>query len=217
VKGAEFYGVAMPDTRRVGLNWWLSRDHDDPVGEAMTLGHHPITEIRLAGISIMEHVLIPNETMACDDLSRVRDAMDAGAFDDWNTCDWLCVKVLHQLMDRGQADTHMEMLSWSRADTVWVKRASLVSFVNQIPRAEPSKRFDGRFVTAAGRVVNDQRRFCQTSIGWTMRELSVRVPSIVEQFLFEHLPQLSREAINNATRKLDPPTRKALLSIHKSL
>lgn len=217
VKGADFYGVTMADTRRIGLAWWRSTDHDEPVGEALALGHHPITEMRLAGISIMERIMIPDGTMGRDDLPRLKLAMDTGAFNDWNTCDWLCVKVLHQLMEDASSSTHAEMLSWSYADTLWTKRAALVSFVNLIPRTEPSSGFDGRFTEAASRIAQDKRRFCQTAVGWAMRELSVRNPSAVEQFLLDHIALLSREAINNATKKLDTQTRVSLLSVHKNL
>ena len=217
VKGAEFYGVTMADTRSLGLHWWQSAEHDDPVAEAVALGHHPITEIRLAGISIMERILIRDGTMGYVDLPRLQDAMNTGAFDDWNTCDWFCIKVLQQLMDGAPAEAHSEMLSWATADIVWVKRAALVAFVNLIPRAEPSAGFDTRFTAAASTVAQDQRRFCQTAIGWTMRELSVRDPSAVERFLADHLQLLSREAISNASKKLDSRTRSGLLSAHGSL
>ena len=217
VKGAEFYGVTMADTRSLGLGWWQSTEHDDPVAEVVALGHHPITEIRLAGISIMERILIPDGTMGCLDLPLLQDAISAGAFDDWNTCDWFCIKVLQQLMDGASIETHSEMLSWAPADIMWVKRAALVAFVNLIPRSEPSAGFDTRFTAAASTAVEDQRRFCQTSIGWTMRELSVRNPLVVESFLADHLQLLSREAISNASKKLGSQTRSILLSAHRSL
>lgn len=217
VKGAEFYGVTMADARLLGLQWWRSAEHDNPVAEAVALGHHPITEIRLAGISIMERILIPDATMRSSDLPLLHDAVIEGAFDDWNTCDWFCIKVLQQLMDGAPTETHSEMLSWATADVVWVKRAALVAFVNLIPRAEPSAGFDTRFAAAAIGVAQDQRRFCQTAIGWTMRELSVRNPLAVEGFLADHLQLLSREAISNASKKLDPATRSGLLSAHRSL
>lgn len=217
VKGSDFYGVTMADTRRISLAWWRSADHDDPVAEAVDLGHHPITEMRLAGISIMERIVIPDGMMGSDDLPHLRLAIDTGAFGDWNTCDWLSVKVLHQLMEDAKPSTHAEMLSWSVADTLWTKRSSLVAFVNLIPSTEPSTGFDDRFIDAASRIAQDKRRFCQTAVGWTMRELSVRNPSAVEQFVVEHIALLSREAISNATKKLDPRTRDSLLAAHKDL
>jgi 3-methyladenine DNA glycosylase AlkD len=214
VKGAAFYGVPMADTRRIGLKWWSESDHADPLGEILSLGQHPITEVRLVGISILERVLIPEEVLDASDLNRIRAAMDNGAFDDWNTCDWFCVKVLHQLMAGGPPEAHIALLAWSDSSTLWAKRASLVGFVNLLPKSEPSEGFDSSFIDSAATVVEDQRRFCQTSIGWTMRELSVRDPARVEGFLGGHLAVLSREAITNASKKLESPVRRRLLDAH---
>jgi 3-methyladenine DNA glycosylase AlkD len=217
VKGAEFYGVEMSTTRSVALEWWESSAHADPIGEALSLCDHPITEVRLAGISILERVLIPAGTLRTPDLPRLRNATRGGAFDDWNTCDWFCVKVLHQLMNGAPSNAHEEMLSWSSDEGVWSKRAALVAFVNILPKAEPSSGFDGQFMDTAARVVQDPRRFCQTAIGWTMRELSRRQPLEVEAFLTAHVAMLSREAITNASRKLEGEARSTLLAVHKGL
>jgi 3-methyladenine DNA glycosylase AlkD len=114
-------------------------------------------------------------------------------------------------------EAHKEMLSWSSDDVVWSKRAALVAFVKTLPKAEPSSGFDSRFVETAARVVQDPRRFCQTAIGWTMGELSIRQPLEVETFLRTHVAVLSREAITNASRKLEGGTRSTLLAIHKNV
>ena len=214
VKGAAFYGVPMADTRRIGLKWWQESNRTDPLREALLLGQHPITEVRLAGISILERVLIPDGLLSASDLSLLRAAMEDGAFDDWNTCDWFCVKVLHRLMDAGPRDAHIALLSWSDSSNLWTKRAALVGFVNLLPEREPSEGFDLKFIGSAGSVVADERRFCQTSIGWTMRELSAREPELVEDFLGDHLAAISREAITNASKKLHPSVRRSLLKAH---
>jgi 3-methyladenine DNA glycosylase AlkD len=215
VKGAVFYGVPMAETRELALEWWRESDHQDPLADAVSLGHHPVTEVKLAGISILERILIPEGALRSSDLGSMRTAMDDGAFNDWNTCDWFCVKILHRLMEDGRPDAHSELLSWSHSATLWTKRASLVGFVNLLPKREMELGFDDAFVTAAGRVAEDQRRFCQTSVGWTMRELSVRRPSLVEHFLENHRLRLSREAITNASKKLDFQIRRRLLESHK--
>ena len=216
VKGAAFYGVPIADTRRIGLRWWQGSHHANPLAEALALGQHPITEIKLTGISILERSLVPSGDLSASNLRQLRAAMDDGAFDDWNTCDWFCVKVLHRLMDGGAPDAHMELLSWSESSILWAKRASLVGFVNILPKHEPSEGFDGRFVDSANMVSLDKRRFCQTSIGWTMRELSLRKPAVVESFLEDRLANLSREAITNASKKLTPPFRRHLLETHRA-
>jgi 3-methyladenine DNA glycosylase AlkD len=207
----------MSTTRRIALDWWRSSAHASPVGEALALGHHPITEVKLAGVSILDRILIPEGAADTSHLAQMRFAMRDGAFDDWNTCDWFCIKVLHQLMINSPPQSHKEMLSWSEDDGVWSKRAALVAFVFVLSKDEPSAGFDSSFMEAAAQVAQDPRRFCQTAIGWTMRELSIRRPLEVEAFLTTHVAMLSREAITNASRRLEPTTRSTLLAIHKSV
>lgn len=216
VKGAAFYGVPMATTRRIGLGWWSSAERTSPLEDALALGLHPITEVRLVGISVLERVLIPDGILRASDLSLLRTALDDGAFNDWNTCDWFCVKVLNQLMDNGTPEAHMALHSWSDSSTLWTKRASLVGFVNLLRQRELSEGFDTRFIASASTVASDRRRFCQTSIGWTMRELSVREPVRVEGFLGDQLSELSREAITSASKKLASPVRRRLLDAHRS-
>ncbi len=217
VKGAEFYGVAMAGVRRVGIHWWDSKQHDDPVSDALALCSHPITEVRLAGVAIMEHVLMPAALLSAVDLPRIRATLDDGALDDWNTCDWFSVKILNRLMKEGDRADHVALLGWHDSRTLWTRRSALVGFVNLLAHTEPSSGFDDQFLATAGELANDDRRFCQTAIGWTMRELSARRPSAVEVFVEDHLARLSRELITNAVRRLEPDIRTRLLDKHKAV
>ncbi len=216
VKGARFYGVPMADVRRVGIQWWQANRPNGSLGDALVLCAHPYTEVRLTGIAVMERILIPEGRLAARDLATLRSSLDDGALADWNTCDWFCVKVLNVLMDTGNASDHHDLLEWLESTTVWTKRSSLVGFVTLLADREPSPGFDEHFVSAADTMATDRRRFCQTALGWTMRELSVRRPEIVESYVNRHLSNLSRESVANAVKKLDSGTRTQLLKAHKA-
>jgi hypothetical protein len=120
-RGVEFYGVSMTTTRSIALDWWQSSAHTSPVDEALALGQHPITEVKLAGISILDRIFIPEWALDASHLPQMHLAMRGGAFDDWNTCDWFCVKVLHKVMTCAPSHAHKEMLSWSDDEVVWSK------------------------------------------------------------------------------------------------
>ena len=202
VKGARFLGVPMAETRAIALDWYRGGETSDPVGLCLELGRHPISEVKLAGIAIMEHDLVPSGVMSVSDLDRVRLSLSAGGYDDWNTCDWLCVKVIGPLVGAGARTDHDGILAWSSSDVLWEKRASLVGFVNLLAREEPSAGFDGAFLTAARMVVGDERRFAQTAVGWTLRELSHREPDLVHRFVTDHRSLMSSEAEANSTKFL---------------
>ena len=202
VKGALFFGVPMATVRSIGREWYRQFDTSDPVSLCLQLGGHPVSEMKLAGIAIMEHDLVPNGVMVTKDLERVGEALRTGAYDDWNTCDWLCVKVIGRIVDGASRSLHDSVLGWASSDVLWKKRAALVGFVNLLPKAEPSVGFDMAFVEAASTVVADDRRFAQTAVGWTLRELSHRNPDLVRTFLRDHSPSMSPEALGAASKLL---------------
>jgi 3-methyladenine DNA glycosylase AlkD len=203
VKGAQFLGVPMAQTRTIALDWFKEFESRDPVGVCLELGVHPISEMKLAGIAIMEHVLIPDDAIDVKDVERIRQALAAGAYDDWNACDWLCVKVIGRLVDGGRSSDHKAVLAWSTSDVLWEKRAGLVGFVNLLAQREPSTGFDGAFLNAAASVVADDRRFAQTAAGWTLRELSHREPEMIRRFVKDHGGLMSSEAFSSATKFLN--------------
>lgn len=202
VKGALFLGVPMAQTRAIALGWYRNGESPDPVGLCLELGSNPISEMKLAGIAIMEHELVPSGVMSIRDLERVREALNDGGYDDWNTCDWLCVKVIGRLVDGGARADHDGVLAWTSSDVLWEKRAGLVGFVNHLPHTELSAGFDRAFLAATATVVADHRRFAQTAAGWTLRELSHREPALVRSFVDGHGPTMSAEARASATKLL---------------
>jgi hypothetical protein len=228
VKGARFLGVPMADTRKVALGWWAGRGGDpDPIRTCLELGRHPLSDVKLAGVAIMEHVLIPGGELLPRDLPRIRDALDAGAYDDWNACDWMCVKVVGRLLAPTVAGSpsgiheeitriHGDVLEWSTSEALWTRRASLVGFVNLLQHSEPSPGFDEAFLATAGVLLADDRRFVQTGVGWTMRMFGLRCPLEAAAFLEAHIGSISREALANAARGLPDERRSALLDLHRS-
>ena len=142
VKGALFIGVPMAEVRSVARAWFRELNTQDPVALCLELGGHPMSEMKLAGVAIMEHDLVPDGVMTVSDLGRIQAALHGGGYDDWNTCDWLCVKVIGRLVDGANQAAHESVLSWVSSDVLWEKRAGLVAFVNLLPKAEPSHGFD---------------------------------------------------------------------------
>jgi len=202
VKGAQFLGVPMAQVRSIARAWYGEFHTDDGVELCLRLGSHPLSEMKLAGIAIMEHELVPSGAMDVGTLNSIRDSLSSGSYDDWNTCDWLCVKVLGRIVDGAHRTDHDRVLAWTSSEVVWEKRAGLVAFVNLMPRAEPSPGFDQAFLSAASTVVKDNRRFAQTAAGWTLRELSRREPDLVRTFVHRHESKMSSEALASAMKHI---------------
>lgn len=55
---------------------------------------------------------------------------------DWNTCDWLCVRVLGPLIERHGEVAARTIAGWRDAAGLWRRRAAVVAFVDLVGRDE---------------------------------------------------------------------------------
>ncbi len=215
LKGAiEFYGVPMAQIRRLVHVWHA--DHDLDAAElraaSLTLLAGPVAEDKLAGILIMQELLLPADQLkASRDLPQIASVFDAGHVADWNTTDWLCVRVLGPLIEKDGRATAELIARWSEARGLWRRRAAAVAFVPLAGRGDAV--FPGLADLVLGvcaRNVTDRERFAQTGVGWVLRELSDAVPDAVYSFVQDHNSQMSREAVRMASARLPDAMRRVL-------
>ena len=90
----EFRGVKMADIRAAVLGWHAEHEPDDPFAAALRLIRQPLAEDKLAGIVLIQEILLPAGRLDCGaDLAAFARLFDDGAIADWNTCDWFCVRM----------------------------------------------------------------------------------------------------------------------------
>ena len=204
---AAFHGVPVATVREVVHSWYV--DHElAQLDDGQFVAHLtaavalPATENALAvSVLLQDHTL--DRLLPERDLPTLAGWFDDGHVADWNSCDWLCVRVLGPLVERHGAETGAAIAGWRDAPGLWRRRAAVVAFVNLVGR-EPEV-FPGcrRLVleTCASNVA-DPRRFAQTGVGWVLRELSTAAPEAVTAFVAEHASELSSEARRTATVRL---------------
>jgi 3-methyladenine DNA glycosylase AlkD len=202
-----FRGVKMGDVRRAVHAW-----HDAHELEALTpsarkqlaygLLRQPLADDKLAGILYLQEVVLPaGEFDYRCDLADLAGLFDRGHIYEWNTCDWLCVKVLGPLIEQQGEPCARAIGGWRTAPGLWRRRAAGVAFVNMCPAGDANfAGFVDLVLEVCSTTVQDPARFAQTGTGWVLRELSVAEPERVAAFLRGH--RLSREAFFNATAKL---------------
>lgn len=194
-----FRGVPMATIRREVAAWAPTEGQFDA---ALALLAEPLAEDKLAGILLLaEHVLPSGEPRGPDLLAALVPSFDAGWVADWNTCDWLSVKVLHGLLLREGPLLTPALASWSHGTTLWQRRAAVVAFVKLAPRGDANwAGFTDSLLAACAINALDTARFSQTSVGWALRELSKAEPARVQAFVSSH--PLSKEAEKMALAKL---------------
>ena len=206
VKGATFRGTTMAQVRAVVADFVTEHDKvsvDELKGVARELIAQPLSDDKLAGILLLgEHLM---DSLDLEDLAWMRELFEADYLPNWDSCDWFCVKVLGPLIQRSEDPQRVadELISWTTSDELWLRRAGLVAFVNLAPKGDAE--VDGltrRVLEGARNNVADSRRFAQTSVWWTLRELSKADPGAVEQFVGTYGHMMTAEARRAATAKL---------------
>jgi 3-methyladenine DNA glycosylase AlkD len=200
---APFLGVKMADVRAC-VHAWHRDEVDgvvalgDQVELALALFDGASTEEKLAGTLLIEEILIPAGAVDCASVDRFATLFAPGRIDDWNVCDWFCVKVLGRLVrDHGVA-CGQRIGAWRDAENVWQARASLVPFV----KVAGDRDHHPAVEASCAVLIRRPERFAKTAVGWALREVSRHDPAFVRRLLAEHGEHFSRESRRNATKYL---------------
>lgn len=221
MKGAiGFRGARMADIRTVVHTWheesgagWRPKQLRDL---AIELIKQDLTEDKLAGILLIQEILIPAGAIPWrTELKRWARLFDQGFIHDWNTCDWFCVRVLGPLAAAEGEECARQIAGWSRARNLWRRRAAGVGFVDLAPDGDDNfAGFTSMLLEVCEDTVRYADRFAQTGTGWVLRELSHAEPGRVAVFVGRHLELMSREAVRMSVAKLNDDDRTRLLVAH---
>ena len=129
-------------------------------------------------------------------LSLISDWFTDRNIHDWNTTDWLCVKVLAPIVDSGDKEVIWILKRWNRDPYLWKARASLVPFAKAKTIGKHSKTIE-RFSDI---LIRREERFAKTAVGWVMREYSKLDEAFVLDFFSRHVKHTTWEVKRNALK-----------------
>jgi 3-methyladenine DNA glycosylase AlkD len=214
-----FRGVKMAGIR-AALHAWLATEEiasrlsfAKQKTLALRLLREAYAEDKLAGILYLQEVLLPARAIDCPtDLPQFAALFEEGHIDDWNTCDWFCVKVLGPLAEQQGETCARAIAAWKGAGTLWQRRAAGVAFVNLASAGEENfEGFTDMLLAVCATTVQDPARFAQTGTGWVLRELGQAEQERVLAFIREHRALFSREALIKASEKMPDGIQQDLL------
>lgn len=136
-------------------------------------------------------------------LNLITDWFDERYIFDWNTTDWLSVKVLTPMIDSGDPQVIWVLKKWNRDPYLWKARASVVSFAQSRKLHEHARDVE-RFCDI---VIRRKERFAKTAVGWVLREYSKKDEEFVLEFLSKHVKHTPAEVKRNALRYYRQRTR----------
>ena len=195
-----FMGVGIPEIRKV----FLDRDRESSfeqlsmnkqVSLVNGLMRGKYGEEKLAAILYVQ-LFWMDKMKGSFLMNLVSDWFDDHHIYDWNTTDWLCVRILTPLIDSGDPQVIWKLKRWNRDPYLWKARASLVAFArvkNITDHAKVIERF-------ADTLVRRKERFAKTAVGWILREYSKHDPEFVLSFLSKHVKYTTAEVKRNALK-----------------
>ena len=126
--------------------------------------------------------------------------------DNWALVDTFCGAILSPLLRR-EPDMERVLARWSRADSLWVRRAALVTLV---PLARRGERLDLAYRLAAEHFP-DPEDLIHKATGWLLRDAGKTDPDRLRRFLLDHGPAIPRTALRYAIERFEPAARANLL------
>ncbi|MCL1096131.1 DNA alkylation repair protein [Shewanella kaireitica] len=132
----------------------------------------------------------------------------------WSHVDDLCIKTVYQFM---LSRPHLieTTQSWTRSASPWCRRAANVVWVKFIKRKIGKNTFmlsKALIFENCDRLLKDEDPFVQKSVGWLLKVAAVEHEEDVIRYLKTNINSMQRATLRYAIEKLDPCTRKQLLS-----
>ena len=192
-----FIGVGIPDIRKIIVSW--KNENNLSISELFTstdeLMSQDTSEYKLAAILIYQQFILGNIKNS-EILNHINIFFDNKYIFDWNTCDWLCVKILTAIINQGFQQDIKYILDWYKKDYLWYARAALVPFT----QCKNLMDYIDLLILPMHRLIKRPERFAKTSVGWLLREISKKDQQFVEAFLLNNKNHLTTEIINNALK-----------------
>jgi 3-methyladenine DNA glycosylase AlkD len=192
----EFFGVTVPETRRVvkaAVRGYPGLDEAGMVAWAVSLWREPIHERRMATVELLT---LAAPRLGAGDLATVeRLVRESGT---WALVDGLAVSVAGEIALRDPRSWPV-IDGWAADADFWVRRSALLALLRGIRAGRPDL---PRFTRYAQPMLAEREFFIRKAIGWVLREISKHDPDWVASWTQRHLSEMSGVTFREAARRL---------------
>lgn len=163
----------------------------------------PEMEIRGAGILILGAF----HKQLKPDLLKSAERWFWKRLDNWALVDGFCSAVLSPLLEQ-HPEIEGALAAWSRAESLWLRRAALVV---RVPFARRGLRLDAAYRLAREHFA-DREDLMHKATGWLLREAGKTDQARLKRFLLRHGPAIPRTALRYAIERFPADVRANLLA-----
>ncbi len=201
LKGAiQFVGLGIPEIRKILLEMNQEQQFDQmsmnrQVGLVNGLIRGKFAEQKLAAILYIQLFWLGKQKNSFL-INLISDWFDERYIFDWNTTDWLSVRLLTPLVDSKDEKVIWALKRWSRDSSLWKARASLVAFAGAGTKLDHAKEIE----RISDILIRREERFAKTAVGWVLREYSKHDQDFVLKFLSKHVKYTTAEVKRNALK-----------------
>jgi 3-methyladenine DNA glycosylase AlkD len=192
----EFYGVTVPDTRRVVTA--VLRKHpglgrEEAVAWANELWREPVFDRRLAAVEVLRLAV---KQLSARDLSAVETLIREART--WALVDPLATGVAGIVAQRDPS-SWSRIGGWAVDDDFWVRRSALLALLPRVRVGQPDLE---RFDRYAEPMLSEKEFFIRKAIGWVLREISKPDPGWVADWTASHVREMPGVTFREAVRRL---------------
>ncbi len=197
-EGDRFIGVTVPHVRAVAKEY-----RELPLPQVRELLSSPIHEHRLTALVILVLKFRRAETAERDKLVRFY-LKHLKHVNNWDLVDASAPYILGQWL-LGKDTSVLDELAAS--DNLWERRVAILATFPFIKLGEFSDT-----LRIAERLVDDPHDLIHKAVGWMLREVGKRSPSVEERFLRKHHKTMPRTMLRYALEKFDDQKRRRYMA-----
>jgi len=203
----EFYGVATPDVRSIAADLYATiRSEwtaDDAIRYCEIMFREPELEAKGLGALVMIRYkkVLPKSLF-----ERIKGWLAADLLNNWASVDVFCPEAVGALLVR-YPDLVARIKSWTRHPNLWVRRASIVSFL----KLAKDEAFRETIYDVAKAHFGTEDDLIRKAAGWLLREVGKKDMARLERFLLANGPAIPRTALRYAIERFEPEKRAELL------
>ena len=199
-----FYGVMVPDYRRISIEYAAARpelDRRDLKAIAVAAFETEVFDLRSVSLALLDR---RRALLEDRDLPWLLDLVDASKT--WAHVDWLAVTVIGDIVGRYPASLRW-LPKWAAHENFWIRRTAILAQLAQLKRGEGDWAL---FTRLAAGMLHEKEFFIRKSIGWVLREVSKKHPKSVYDFIRAHRDEMSGLTLREGAKYLSDAQRKAL-------
>ncbi len=203
----EFYGVATPDVRSIAADLYATIRKAWTVEDAIRYCGIMFREPELEGKALGALVMIRYKKVLPKALfEQIKGWLAADLLNNWASVDVFCPEAVGTLLVL-YPELVERIRTWAGHPNLWVRRASLVSFL-KLARNEA---YSDTIYDIARSHFETKDDLIRKAAGWLLREVGKKDTARLERFLVEHGPVIPRTTLRYAIERFDEKKRKKLL------